>query len=139
MFAKDHEAALKDLMQKYCGDDIDIVYTDDLVRWCNKCGVKAPDNHNPMILLNSDDGKSKLVLQEIIPEASIEERIRALSIRWALQSNTDNLADRLNSDKKRLSYLLLKEFAKENPEMDDELVADNWVFGELRRYGFFKE
>ncbi len=139
MYARDHGEALSGLLQKYCGDSAEIEYTDDMARWCEANGLKFRDDHAPMRLADSGDGAVRLGIIEIIPRASVDERIKALSIRWSLQNVAHNLADRLDSDKKKLAYLLLKEFSSNNSELDDELAADNWIYAELRKHGLFKE
>jgi len=41
----------------------------------------------------------------------------------------DDIADKLNSDKKKLAYLFLIEYAATLPEIGgDELLADAWAF-----------
>jgi hypothetical protein len=45
----------------------------------------------------------------------------------------------LDTDKKKLAYLFLSEYATSLPDLQDELLADNWVFGELERLGYFKK
>lgn len=138
MFTKDHSEMLSGLLQKYCGSPVKIEYSDDLGLWSEKNGLKALPEHAPMRLVCSGS-TWRLGILEVIPDESVEERIKALSIRWTLQSVTENMADLLDSEKKRLAYLLLKEYTATKPGLDDELVADNWIFEELRRHGFFKE
>ena len=139
MYAKDHTEALASLLQNYCGDSIEIHYTDDLSKWCKANGLKAHDTHDTLRIADSADGAVRLGILEVIPRASVDERIKALSIRLSLQDVAHNLADSLNSDKKKLAYLMLKEYSTTVADLDDELVADNWIFGELRKYGLFKE
>ncbi len=139
MFARDHEDVMSGLLSKYCGPDSKVEYTQDLGTWCKDCDISAPDAHAPMRLAVTGDGQTRLCLLEVIPKGSVDDRIKALSIRWTLQNTTTNLADRLNSEKKKLAYLFLKEFAGTKPGLDDELVADNWIFEEMRKHNFFKE
>ncbi|MCK4911840.1 MAG: hypothetical protein KAR83_09360 [Thermodesulfovibrionales bacterium] len=139
MYAKDHGEALAGLLHNYCGDSIEIQFTDDLAVWCKANGIKARDDHDIMRIVDRGGGAVRLGILEVIPEGLVDERIKALSVRWSLQNVANNLADRLDTDKKKLAYLLLKEYSTTVSELDDELVADNWVFAELRKYGFFKE
>ncbi len=139
MFARDYEDVMQKLLERYCGPNTTLEFTNDMGVWCKDCGTTPPKPLAPIHLMNSEDGLWRLCLLEVTPEESVHERIKALSIRWALQSTTTNLADRLDSDKKKLVYLFLKEFAGTDPDLNDELVADNWIFGELRKYGLFKE
>jgi len=68
------------------------------------------------------------------------ERINALSVRSALLNVASNKADMLNSDRKKLAYLFLSEYAATLPDLEsDEILADNWVFDEMEKMGFFKE
>ncbi len=139
MYAKDHVEALSGLLQKYCGDSFEIQYTDDMPGWCEANGLKARDGHDHIRLVDKGDGAVRLGILEIIPDGLVDERIKALSIRWSLQDVAHNLADRLDSDKKKLAYLMLKEYSTTLSELDDELVADNWIHEELRKHGLFKE
>ena len=139
MFARDYEEVMSGLLQRYCGPGSKMEYTLDLGTWCKDCNIPAPGAHAPMRLLSTTDGPSRLCILEVIPDGSVDERIKALSIRWTLQNTATNLADMLDSEKKKLAYLFLKEFTFTKPGLDDELVADNWVFEEMRKHGFFKE
>lgn len=139
MYAKDHVEALSGLLQNYCGDSIEIQFTDDMASWCEANGLKARDDHDHIRLAEKGGGAVRLGILEIIPDDLVDERIKALSIRWSLQDVAHNLADRLDSDKKKLAYLLLKEYSTTLSELDDELVADNWIHEELRKHGLFKE
>jgi len=75
----------------------------------------------------------------VIPEEVLEERIRALRIRSQLKSVGYDRADLLNSDTKKVAYLLLKEYAATVTELaDDEIAADEWVFAQMQHLGMLK-
>jgi hypothetical protein len=69
----------------------------------------------------------------------MEERINALRIRSQLKNVASDRAELLDSDKKKLAYLFLSEYATSLPDIEDELLADDWVFDEMQRLGFFKK
>lgn len=139
MYARDYNDMLTGLVKKYCGPSAQVQYTDDLAGWCEGLGLSAPDTHATMCLAGTKEGSISLAVVDLMPEEAVAEKIRALGIRWALQDVANNMADRLDSDKKRLAYLFLKEYAGTKPELDDELVADNWINDELHKQGLFRE
>jgi hypothetical protein len=59
----------------------------------------------------------------------VTQQMNALSVRNQLKNNVTDIADKLNSDKKKLAYLFLIEYAATLPEIGgDELLADAWAF-----------
>jgi len=80
-----------------------------------------------------------MLIKEYIKEEVMEKRINAMSIRSQMESVAIDRAALLNTDKKRLAYLFLSEYAASIPDLQDELLADNWAFDEMERLGFFKQ
>ena len=80
-----------------------------------------------------------MVIREYVSDKIMEERINALRIRGQLKSVAFDGADLLNSNEKKLAYLFLSEYATSLPDIQDELLADNWAFDEMERLGFFKK
>ena len=136
MFAKDHEETLGKLIGIYLpGGSME--YTDDLDGWRKDNGLK-PDPGAPLALATGDPG-ARLGVLEVISEKSVDERIKALAVRGALQSTEHGLADLLDSPVKKLAYLFMKELTGTKEEFDDDLVADNWIAEEMRLHGFFRQ
>lgn len=80
-----------------------------------------------------------MLISRVATDQEIEQRINALRIRNQLNSATEDLAERLNSDRKKFAYLFLAEYAASLPEIgQDELLADVWAFKEMERLNFFK-
>ena len=80
----------------------------------------------------------RMLIAEMIPDEVLEERITALRIRSQLKSVGYDRVDLLNSDTKKVAFLFLKEYAASIPDLaDDELAADDWVFGQMAQLGMF--
>jgi hypothetical protein len=69
----------------------------------------------------------------------MDERINALRVRSQLKNVAFDRADLLDSDRKKLAYLFLSEFAFSLPDVQDDFLADDWSFEEMERLGFFKK
>ena len=139
MYTRDYEDSLRELMENFCGSDGQITYTDNVKTWCLGHGDQSAEEGAPLKLTKDPDGKSVLVMQEILPEGSLGDRIKAMMLRGSLDNVANNPAEKLNSRKKRLAYLFMKEIAALDPELEDELLEDKWAMNELRRRNFFKE
>ena len=78
-----------------------------------------------------------MLIRREIPEELLNQRINALSVRNQLLNVAADVAERLNSDRKKLAYLFLSEYASSLPELkDDERLADSWAIKEMERLGF---
>jgi hypothetical protein len=139
MYGKDHESTLEGLLRTYCGEGSLMEYTDDLTAWCSSRGLDAPEPDAPLRLAGAEGKAAVLGVLEVIPDDAVNSRVKALGVRWSLQDVQSNLADRLDSDKKKLAYIFLRELASGKPGLDDDLVADNWISQEMRAHGFFRE
>jgi hypothetical protein len=90
-------------------------------------------------LVSKDGSGCRMIVREYIPDEIIQERIDALMIRGQTTNIAVDRADLLDSDRKKLVYLFLSEYATSLPDVQDELLADAWAFEEMERLGFFKK
>jgi hypothetical protein len=140
MNTKHYEGLFKELLDRYCLFLVNIMFVDNVSEWCKSEGYDEPDKDKPLKLIADEKKGCRLVINEIVPEKIMEQRINALSVRSALLNVAKNRADMLNSDKKKLAYLFLSEYASTLPELaDDEIMADTWALDEMEKKGFFKE
>lgn len=127
------------LMQKYCMFPEDLVFVENISDWCREKGIPEPDRERPLRLISKGESGCKMLIKESISSDAVRERLNASRIRSQLQNAAFDRADLLDTDKKKLAYLFLSEYANSLPDLQDELLADNWVFGELERLGYFKK
>ncbi len=128
------------LMEKVCQLQEDIVYVKNVSEWCKDKGIAEPDREKPVKLISKDGQGCKMLIREDVPDEVIEERINAMRIRGQLKNVAFDRADMLNSDHKKLAYLFLSEYALSLTDVGaDELIADNWAFGEMEKLGYFKQ
>ena len=79
-----------------------------------------------------------MLIKEDVPDEVIQQRINALGVRSQLENVAVDRANLLDTDKKRLAYLFLRELAVRS-EKDDEREADKWALEEMEKLGFFKQ
>ena len=126
-------------MQEYCLLPEDLVFTEDISTWCKEQGIPEPDRERPVKLVSKDGSGCRMIVREYIPDEIIQERSDALRIRGQITNIAVDRADLLDSDRKKLAYLFLSEYATSLPDIQDELLADAWAFEEMERLGFFKK
>jgi len=139
MFVRDHEWYIRHLAEHVHLKPSDVVIVEDIAKWCREHGLPEWDESRPLRLVAGNGAGPRMLVNEMIPDAVLEERIRALRIRSQLKSVAYDRADLLNSDIRKVAYLFLKEYAATVPELaGDELAADEWVFEQMDRIGMFK-
>jgi len=137
---KDYFELFRYLMEQYCLFQEDIVFVDDISEWCRQNSIPDVDSNRPMKLVLKTPSGCKMLIKETIPDEVIGERVNALRIRGQIKSVAFDRADMLNSDQKKLAYLFLSEYAASLIDVgDDELLADDWAFTEMKRLGYFKK
>lgn len=139
MITKEYEPVFKRLLDNYCLFLVHIEFVESVHDWCREQGINEPDRHKPMKLVVNEDRGCRMVINENVPDRVVNDRIKALSVRSALTNVASNKAERLDSEKKKLAYIFLSEYAATLPGMEDELLADDWVFMEMDKLGFFNE
>ncbi len=126
------------LMGACCLLPDEILFVDNIAKWCEANGISETDTEKPFKLISRNSGNFMMIIKEDVSFTAMEERIRGLSIRGQLNNVSLDRADLLNTDKKKLAYLFLSELASKFPDIQDERLADNWAFDEMERLGFFK-
>jgi len=126
-------------MEQYCLFPEDVIFVENIADWCKEQGIPETDEERLLKLAAKDGGGCRMVIREYVSDKIMEERINALRIRGQLKSVAFDGADLLNSNEKKLAYLFLSEYATSLPDIQDELLADNWAFDEMERLGFFKK
>jgi hypothetical protein len=139
MNTRKYHELLRRLAREYRIGEMDLEFVESVADWSSARGVPEPDRNRPVKAIPKGDAGCHMAVMEEIPEAAVDERIKALSVRSALINVAQDRAGTLNSEKKKLAYLFLSEYALTLPEIDDDLLADNWAFEEMERLGFFKE
>lgn len=140
MNVKDYEGLFKELLDRYCLFLVNILFVENVAEWCKSEGYDEPDKNKPLKIIADKEKGCKLVINEIIPEKVMSQRITALSVRSALLNVAKDRAEMLDSDKKKLAYLFLSEYASTIPDFaDDEVMADTWSFDEMEKQRFFRE
>lgn len=139
MNTRDYEDVIKDTLRSYCLLSTDIAFVDSVSEWCKNNGIKEPDKKKPLRFVIDADDACRFVINEVLTKDVVEGRLNALRVRSALVNVAQNRADLLDSDKKKLGYLILSEYAAVLPEMDDEHLADEWCFKQMEKKGFFRE
>lgn len=138
--AREHEGLFKYLLGEYCLFLVELKFVPSVSDWCRQEGIEEPDRDRPLRLVVEEKKGCKLVVRQEIPKQVMQERLNALDVRSTLQDTATDRAGKLESDKKKLAYLFLSEYASQMPDNEgDELLMDNWAFQEMERLDFFKE
>jgi hypothetical protein len=138
MNTREYYELFRYLMEQRCLLPESIVFVDDIVNWCKENDVPETDREMPFKLVSRSKGCLMLV-KEDVRERVIDERIRAMMIRDQLDNAAVDRGEKLNSIHKKLAYLFLREYAVSLPDVGtDEILADNWTFGEMERLGYFR-
>jgi hypothetical protein len=127
------------LMEKYYMLPEDLVFVENIADWCRERGVAEPDRERPFRLMAKEDAGCEMLIKEDISPDAMLERLNASRIRSQLQNAAVDRVDLLDTEKKKLAYLFLSEYATSLPDLQDELLADNWVFDEMEKLGYFNK
>lgn len=126
-------------MEQYCLFPEDILFVESVADWCREQGIPETDADRPLKLVSKEGSGCRMLIREYLPDEVIAQRITAMDVRGQLNNVALDRAGLLDSDKKKLAYLFLSEYATSLPDIKDELQADKWAFDEMERLGFFKE
>ncbi len=139
MNARDYYELFRYLMEQYCLLQEDIIFVDDIAEWCREYGIPENDREKPMKLVSKTPSGCKMLIREYLPDEVIEARINAMRIRNQLRNLAFDRADLLDSAQNKLAFLFLSEYVTSLPGIgSDDLPADDWVFSEMERLGYFK-
>jgi hypothetical protein len=138
MNTREHYELFRYLMEQHCLFPEDIIFVENIADWCKEHGVSDSDGERPLKIISKQDSGCRILIRENISYKTLNERINALRIRSQLKNAAVDRADSLDSDRKKLAYLFLSEFAVSLPDIQDDFLADEWSFDEMERLGFFK-
>jgi hypothetical protein len=139
MNARENYELFRYLMQKYCLFPEDLVFVENIADWCRERGMAELERERPFRLISKGESGCKMLIKKNISAEAVQERINASRIRSQLQNAAFDRLDLLDTDKKKLAYLFLSEYATSLPDLQDELLTDNWVFGEMESLGYFRK
>ncbi|MEJ2182011.1 MAG: hypothetical protein P8Y66_00635 [Nitrospirota bacterium] len=140
MIAEQYRSTLDRLLEDYCLFLVELTFVENVYDWCREKGVEEPDPGTPLKLVVDEEKGCRVVVNREIDEKVLHDRMKALEVRSALLNVAHNKTEDLDTDKKKLVYLFLKEIAARRPELEsDDILEDNWVFGEMKEHGFFDE
>ena len=139
MNTREHYELFRYLMEQVCLFPEDLIFVDNIAAWCREQGIPETDEERPMKLISREQSGCRMLIREILPARVLSERITALGIRSQLKSVAMDRGEALDSDRKKLAYLFLSEYAVSLPEVLDDFLADDWAFDEMKRLGFFKQ
>lgn len=139
MNSREYYELFRFLMEQYCLFPEDIVFVESIADWCREQGIPEPDKEKPLKLIAKQGSGCMILIQEFISDTAMKARMNALSIRSQLINVAVDRSSSLDSNKKKLAYLFLREYATSLPNVQDELQADDWAFTEMERQGFFKQ
>jgi len=135
---RDFEPVMRDLGEEYFVSDIR--YVDDLRAWADKEGEDLGEPLQPMKLISTDDNNLVMMVQDWVDEDTMQNLLNGLSVRWSMKDNVSDPEKVLNSSKKQLSFLFLKEYARTVKNVGgDDMIEDEWAVRELEKLGFFNE
>lgn len=135
---KDYDPVLKELGTDYFIGELQ--YVPDIISWAKEAGRDLGEPHSPMKLIADSDDSLTMIVQDNIPDEILSDVIKNLSIRWSVKDNVTNFDEKFNSDKKKLAYCYLKEYARALEKTEgNELTEDEWVLDEMEYLGFFNE
>lgn len=138
MNTREYHELFRYLMEQRCLLPESVVFVEDIVDWCKENDVPETDREMPFKLVARGKGCLMLIREEV-PERVIVERIRAMTIRDQVDNAAVDREEKLDSIQKKLAYLFLREYAVSLPDVGtDEILADNWTFGEMERLGYFR-
>jgi hypothetical protein len=139
MNTREHYELFRYLMERHCLFPEDIAFVENIADWCRENGIPETDGERPLKIVSKEGSGCRILIKENISEKTMNERINALRVRSQLKNVAFDRADLLDSDRKKLAYLFLSEFALSLPDVQDDFLADNWSFDEMERLGFFKK
>jgi len=139
MNTREHYELFRYLMEQLCLLPEDLIFVENVADRCREEGIIETDEERPMKLISKDGSGCRMLIKEFISDETLRERINALRIRSQLKNVAFDRADLLDSDRKRLAYLFLSEYAPSLPDIRDDFLADDWAFDQMDRLGFFKK
>ena len=137
IFVDDFDDRLRSLGREFF--IFDMQYVPDITSWANQKNISLEEPAQPMKLITGEDNRLVMVVQSEISDELLDGIINGLSVRWTVRDVAADIAKRLNSIEKQLSYYFLKEYARTKKDLDgDDLLEDEWAINEMEKLGFFR-
>jgi hypothetical protein len=137
ILAEAYEGLLRNLGIEYFIQSILLVPNLSLWARDNKTALDEPGQ---LMKLVAAGNELTMVIQSEIPEEALDNLITALGVRWSLTDNAADIAEKLNSTKKRMVFSFLKECARSRKDLaGDERLQDDWAIKAMDNLGFFRE
>ena len=139
MFTKDYEWYIRHLTEHVSMQPSQVEFVDSIASWCREHGMPEKDDERPVKLVSGNGSGMRMLIAKQVSDRVLEERIGAVHLRSQLKDLGRDRADRLNSATKKLAFLFLQEFARNDQALAyDDLAADEWVFEQMDRIGMFR-
>jgi len=138
MNTREYYELFRYLMEQRCLLPEDLIFVDNISDWCRDHNIAEPDREKPVKLVMTNGQRCKMLIMEEVPEEIADERINAVRIRNQVMNAAFDMADMLDTPHKKLAFLFLNEYAYSLPDVDDDLLADEWAFAEMQRLGYFQ-
>ncbi len=139
MNTREHYELFRYLAEQLCLLAEDILFVENIADWCKDQGIPETDREKPVKLVSKEVPGCRMLIKEYISGEVMSERIRALGVRSQLKNVAFDRADALDSERKKLAYLFLSEYALSLPDVQDDFLADDWAFEQMNKFGFFKK
>jgi hypothetical protein len=104
MFIKDYEWYFKHLVEHLDMKESDLVIVESVAGWCREHGIKEKDEQKPVKLVSSSGTGRRMLVNGMIPDKVIEERINAARIRGQLKNIGSDWTEKLNSPTRKIAY-----------------------------------
>ncbi len=138
MNSREYQQFFKYLSERACPGHQEIIFTENIARWCREHGIDERDEQRPFLAL-ATDGRCGMVIKEQIQDKVLHERINAARMRDQILSVANEQVDLLDSTKKQLAFLFLREYATSLPDIEYDRLADEWAFEQMKRLGLLTE
>jgi len=138
MNTREYYELFRYLMGECCLAPESLLFVESVAGWCRGHTIPEPDAERPFKLVSDDNKVFRMLIKEDLSDEVIQQRINALGVRSQLENVAVDRAALLDTVKKRLAYLFLRELAVRS-DNDNERDADKWALEEMEKLGFFKQ
>ena len=138
MNTREYYELFRYLMGECCLAPGSLLFVESVAVWCREHSIPEPDNEKPFKFVSDDNRVFRMLIKEDLSDEVIQQRINALGVRSQLENVAVDRAALLDTVKKRLAYLFLRELTLRS-DKDNEREADKWALEEMEKLGFFKQ
>ncbi len=138
MNTREYKELFQYLNDRACRAPHEVVFVESIAKWCRQHGLDEKDEQRPFMAMSSD-GHCGMLVREDIPEKTLDDRINAARMRDQILRVANEQVDMLDSARKKLAFLFLREYAASLPDIEHDRLADAWAFEQMKRLGLFSE